>query len=78
MKKLIAGVLLSTTIGTASAMPTLHATAPVPAQHMHVHYSSFDRNTYMLGGMIIGVTLGVLVWAITDHYTDPTHYSVRF
>lgn len=78
MKKLIAGITLATVIGRANAMPTYHITPPVPSQHIHVHYDHFDRNTYLLGGVIIGLTVGVVVWALTDRYVDPTHYSVQF
>ena len=78
MKKTLFGLALATTIGTANAIPALHTTAPVPTQHVQVHYDHFDRNTYVLGGAIIGITAVMLVWAITDHYYDPTRFSVQF
>lgn len=78
MKKVLLGLALATTIGTANAIPTLHTTAPVPTQHVHVHYDHFDRNTYIMGGAIIGIAAVMVVWAITDRYVDPTHYSVQF
>lgn len=78
MKKFIAGLVLSATIGTANAIPALHTTAPVPTQHVHVHYDHFDRNTYLMGGIMLGLTVGVVIWALTDRYVDPTHYSVQF
>lgn len=77
MKTLLAA-LLSFTIGTAYAIPSYHATPPVPSQHVHVHYSHFDRNTYVLGGAMLGITAVMLIWVLTDRYVDPTHYSVRF
>lgn len=78
MKKLLTAGILASVIGTAAAMPTFHATAPVPTQHVHVHYDHFDRNTYIMGGAIIGIAAVMVVWAITDRYIDPTHYSVQF
>lgn len=78
MKKALFGLALATTIGTANAIPALHTTAPVPTQHVHVHYDHFDRNTYIMGGAIIGIAAVMVVWAITDRYVDPTHYSVQF
>ena len=78
MKKTLFGLALATTVSTANAIPALHTTAPVPTQHVHVHYDHFDRNTYVLGGAIIGITAVMLVWAITDHYYDPTRFSVQF
>ena len=76
MKKLLVALALG--VGSAQAMPTLHATAPVPTQHVHMHYNHFDRNTYILGGAMIGVTAVMLIWVLTDRYVDPTHYSVQF
>lgn len=76
MKKLLVALALG--VGSAQAMPTYVANPPVPAQHVHVHYDHFDRNTYILGGIMLGLTVGVVVWALTDRYVDPTHYSVQF
>lgn len=76
MKKLL--VLLALGIGSAHAMPTYQANPPVPTQHVHIHYNHFDRNTYIMGGVMLGLTIGVVIWALTDRYVDPTHYSVQF
>ena len=76
MKKLL--VALTIGIGSAQAMPYYHANPPVPTQHVHVHYNHFDRNTYIMGGVMLGLTIGVVIWALTDRYVDPTHYSVQF
>lgn len=76
MKKLL--VLLALGIGSAHAMPTYQITPPVPTQHVHVHYDHFDRNTYIMGGAIIGIAAVMVVWAITDYYYDPTRFSVQF
>ena len=78
MKKIICGLIISGVLGVADAMPSYHANPPVPSQHVHVHYDHFDRNAYVLGGAIIGITAVMLVWAITDHYYDPTRFSVEF
>ena len=76
MKKLL--VLLAIGIGSAHAMPAYQVTPPVPARHVHVHYDHFDRNTYLMGGIMLGLTVGIVIWALTDRYVDPTHYSVQF
>ena len=78
MKKLLFGLTLATVIGTANAIPAYQVQPPVPTQHVHVHYNHFDRNTYILGGAMIGVTAVMLIWVLTDRYIDPTHYSVQF
>ena len=78
MKKLLTAGVLASVIGAAQAMPTYQMTPPVPSQHVHVHYDHFDRNTYVLGGAIIGIAAIMVVWAITDHYYDPTRFSVQF
>ena len=82
MRRLIAGLIISSVIGTANAMATAynHIPQPTPApQHVYVHHnSSFDRSSYIIGGAMIGVTAIMLLWVLTDRYVDPTHYSVQF
>ena len=78
MKKTLLGLMLSCFVGVASAMPSYQVTPPVPTQHVHVHYNHFDRNSYIIGGAMIGVTAVMLIWVLTDRYVDPTHYSVQF
>lgn len=76
MKKLL--VLLTLCAGSAYAVPAYQVNPPVPTQHVHLHYDHFDRNTYIIGGVMLGLTIGVVVWALTDRYVDPTHYTVQF
>ena len=78
MKKLISTFALSATLTThAIAMPTFHGTAPSP-QYIYVHHNNFDKTTYMIGGAMLGITVGVIIWAITDKYVDPTHITYKF
>lgn len=78
MKKIICSLVISGFFGVADAMPSYHVNPPVPSQHIHVHYDHFDRNTYIMGGVMLGLTIGVVIWALTDRYVDPTRFSVEF
>lgn len=83
MKKLLFALTLATTISNANAVPSYyHTSLPIPEtlsqQPIHIHHDRFDRQTYLMGGIMIGIAAVMLVWVITDKYYDPTHYSVQF
>ena len=78
MKKIICSLVISGFFGVADAVPYYQVNPPVASHHVHVHYDHFDRNSYIIGGAMLGITVVMLAWVLTDRYVDPTRFSVEF
>ena len=80
MKKLVAILMLASTLATSTvyANPSAGRVRPIPHRTNYVIVHDHNHTDEVVAGVMIGLGVALVIYAFTSEYRDPTRLTYRF